>query len=172
MAFGKQKERVPGNELLNRILGDKTLPCSNGSKNFSIVAYFTDRADFAASLDELNVSALLELRVFDTDSEFRAYRSIVNEAFICRLYRDSDFAKDEMMEEIQYLDIDGNNGIKPCDNGMYEYKTMNGGFYHLPISNAEKIKICNYLMYNEENMAQVYDYRFVEIIAKDGTENG
>jgi len=172
MAFGKQKEIVAKNELLNRIHSDKALPCSCGS-NFSIAAYFTDHADFIASLDNLDVSSLLELRIFNADCELRAYRSMVNEAFICRFFRDSDFAQDEIMEELQYLDIDSTHKVVPSPaNGMYEYKTMNGGSYHLPVSNAEKIKIRSYLMYNEENIAQVYDYRFVEIIAKDGTENG
>lgn len=170
MAFGKNKEMVPANELLQRINDDKII---TADKKVHIVAYFTDRADFIASLDDRDIFSLLELRIFDCTSEFRAYRSTICEKFICRFYKDTDFAEDEKLYEDQYLDIDSTvEPIENNSNGMYMYKTMNGGTYHLPIKNAEKIRICNCLMYNDESIAQVYDYRFVEIIAKGDSKNG
>ncbi len=165
--FGKEKTRVPASCLLQKIADDDII--SEGKR---LVAYFTDHADFITDLDNCDVSGLLELRIFDSASEFRAYRFTVNEDFVCRLYKDSEFNADEMLYEIHYLDIDSTQEISECSNGMYKYKTMNGGTYHLPVDNAERIRICNYLMYNDEGIAQVYDYRFVEIISKGGAENG
>ncbi len=169
MIFGKDKIIVPASELLQKISDDGI---TSGTKNISIVAYFSDHADFVAGITENDIPALLELRIFDYTSEFRAYRSMINEDFICRFYEDEDFDEDEKLYETQYLDIDSTHKSIKNSIGMYEYKTMNGGTYHLPIENAEKLRICNYLMYNDENIAQVYDYRFVEIIAKGDSKNG
>ena len=74
------------------------------------------------------------------------------------------------MLETHYLDIDADRTYNPDqkeNGGWYEYQTMTGGVYHLPIRNADRVLLCNYITYdNAESIAQVCDYRFVKFLSE------
>lgn len=113
---------------------------------------------------------LLELRAFSETDEFYACRSLTGADFLCRYVDDGAFPTDgeDKMLEIHYLDIDGTYPAHSQEkDGMYEYKTMTGGVYHLPVENADRLVLCNYIRYdNAEGLAQVYDYRFVKFLSE------
>ena len=137
------------------------------------LAIFSDRVEWAeysdAVLDALDVERLLELRVFNPVSGFRALRATIGEdGFACRLADDSnlppggeapDFVEN-YFDEVHFLDID----LKRSDPGIGEYRTTGGGAYTLPVTNAERVKIRNYLEYDDEGVAFVKDFRIVGII--------
>ena len=134
----------------------------------TLVAYFTDRADCVNSITANATKKLLELRAFSETDEFYACRSLTGADFLCRYVDDGAFPTDgeDKMLEIHYLDIDGTYPAHSIEkDGMYEYKTMTGGVYHLPVRNADRLVLCNYIRYdNAEGLAQVYDYRFVKFL--------
>ena len=137
----------------------------------TLVAYFTDRADSVTGIDAEEVKKLLELRAFNETSEFYACRSLIGEEFTCRYIDDKKIPTDDAthMLETHYLDIDTTftEAGKPVGD-LFEYKTMTGGVYHLPIENANRLLLCNYISYkNPEGLAQVYDYRFVRFLTKE-----
>ena len=137
----------------------------------TLVAYFTDRADSVTGIDAEEVKKLLELRAFNETSEFYACRSLIGEEFTCRYIDDKKIPTDDAthMLETHYLDIDTTftEAGKPVGD-LFEYKTMTGGVYHLPVENANRLVLCNYISYkNPEGLAQVYDYRFVIFLTKE-----
>ena len=50
----------------------------------------------------------------------------------------------------------------------FEYTATGGGKYSLPVENAEKILIRNYISYDSQGIAQITDYRLVEYLCKEG----
>ena len=151
-------------EILPELQRDRTL-----------AAYFTDRADCVTAIEREEMEKLLELRAFNETSEFYACRSLIGEKFTCRYIEDEEIPKDDAthMLETHYLDIDTTftEAGKPVGD-LFAYKTMTGGVYHLPIENADRLLLCNYISYkNPEGLAQVYDYRFVKFVAKEAESN-
>lgn len=138
----------------------------------TLVAYFTDRADCVSGISVEEVNKLLELRAFNETGEFYAFRSLTDEPFICRSIDDGGIPADDEthMLETHYLDIDADRTYNPDqkeNGGWYEYQTMTGGVYHLPIRNADRVLLCNYITYdNAESIAQVCDYRFVKFLSE------
>ena len=136
----------------------------------TLVAYFTDRADSVTGIDAEEVKKLLELRAFNETSEFYACRSLIGEEFTCRYIDDKKIPTDDAthMLETHYLDIDTTFTEAGKSVGdLFEYKTMTGGVYHLPIPHADRLRLCNYISYdNPEGLAQVCDYRFVRFLAE------
>ena len=137
----------------------------------TLVAYFTDRADCVTEISAEEIKKLLELRAFNETSEFYAGRSLIGEEFTCRYIDDKKIPTDDAthMLETHYLDIDTTFTEAGKSVGdLFEYKTMTGGVYHLPLENADRLLLCNYISYkNPEGLAQVYDYRFVRFLTKE-----
>ena len=136
----------------------------------TLVAYFTDSADCVTGIDAEDVKKLLELRAFNETGEFYACRSLIEEKFTCRAIDDGGIPSDDAthMPETHYLDIDTTftEAGKPVGD-LFEYKSMTGGVYHLPIPHADRLRLCNYISYdNPEGLAQVCDYRFVRFLAE------
>ena len=146
-------------EILPELQRDRTL-----------AAYFTDRADCVTAIEREEMEKLLELRAFNETSEFYVCRSLTGTDFVCRYIDDGGLPVDDEthMPETHYLDI--NDKYKPEsaeNNGMFTYKTMTGGIYHLPVPNADRLLLCNYISYdNAERIAQVCDYRFVKFLTE------
>ncbi len=130
---------------------------------------------------ELNIDIkhLVELRIFTADMEFKAFRLNIGNDFTWRYINDSKFKQvlsnepDDFLckfsnrtyDEEHYLDIDSTKSIGTC------YITTGGGKYELPVENAEKIKIRNYLEYDENGIVIISDFRIVGFIQKGSAGN-
>ena len=130
---------------------------------------------------ELNIEVrhLIELRIFTSDTELKISRLNIGEEFRWRYIDDTVFEqtlhseadeflrqlKNRTYDEEQYLDIDSNKSNGLC------YVTTGGGPYTLPIENAEKIKIRNYLEYDENGIVAISDFRIIGFIQKGSGEN-
>ena len=144
----------------------------------SVYAVHTDHFYCGSELS-IEVGHLIELRIFTSDMELKISRLNIGEDFRWRYIDDPAFEqtlhaetdeflsqfKNRTYDEEQYLDIDSNKSKGLC------YVTTGGGSYTLPIENAEKIKIRNYLEYDENGIVLIPDFRIVEFIQKGSGEN-
>lgn len=114
----------------------------------------------AAEGDLFDIEHLLEIRVFSESAELHALRGSMGKPFSWRFIRDDktrDDYDDSTHDESHYLDIDANQ-----TNGT-PYKTTTGGKYYLPKENLRKIRIRNYIDYDDEGMARIVDFRIVAL---------
>ena len=161
------KERTVPAELKGLIR--ETVP--SGKNQY--LAIFSDHVEWAEynleALDAINVEKLLELRVFNSVTEFRALRATIGEeGFACRFADDSNLPSggeapdfvENYFDEVHFLDIDLKRSY-PEDG---EYRTTGGGPYTLPVCNAERVMIRNYIEYDDEGIALVKDFRIVGVI--------
>ena len=128
-----------------------------------ILAIWTDKADFVSEVADID--KLLEVRVFDENEEFRAYRSVVKNDFKCRDINDSISFADGAYDEAHYLDID------TTFNSQAGLKyTTGGGIFHLPDDVTETmIKVRNYYKFDEAGVARKCDWRLVGFTDKEDT---
>ncbi len=94
---------------------------------------WTDKTDFLKDNNLPDADKLLEIRCFDENGEFYAYRSNISKDFTAREITD-DNVYDGYFDEEHYLDVDTTKGI--TDGNV---KATGGGSYYLPVENAEKI---------------------------------
>lgn len=115
--------------------------------------------------DKSDYDHLLELRLFNEQAEFHALRGAMGKPFSWRLIDDAkgDF---ECIDEKQLLDIDEDRSGK-CDPGVYY--SIGGGRYSLPVADAKRVLVRNYIDFDDEGMARVVDFRIVEFL-KGGEE--
>ncbi len=106
-----------------------------------------------------DTSHLLDVRVFTPEKELRIMRPTIADDFTYRLIDDTAGTYDHIDED-QYLDIDSNK------SSGTSYVATGGGAYILPIENAEKIRIRNYISYDEQGIAQITDFRIVQYLRK------
>ena len=123
-----------------------------------MLAFFSDHADFVSEITE--PEKLLELRAFDKNGEFRAYRDLLGKPFKFReINADNEDQFDGNYEESQYLDIDT---TKIFEDGAKKQAT-GGGQYHLPddAKNMTMLKVRYYYRFTDEGIAQKCDWRVV-----------
>lgn len=127
-------------------------------ENKIIFAIWTDKADFLLNINDLREDKLLELRAFDENSEYRVYRSAIDNPFFERKI-DDRADEQQYFDEEQYIDIDSTRS-----EGNVRY-TTGGGKFHLPQDslNVTKIVIRYYYDYDNEGIASVTDWRIVEL---------
>ncbi|MGN0575388.1 MAG: CRISPR-associated protein Csx19 [Ruminococcus sp.] len=102
---------------------------------------------------------LLELRVFTESKELKILRPTIADKFTYRIIEDDCKEKYGAIEEEQFLDIDTTKSKGGC-----EYTATGGGHYSLPIENAEKVRIRNYISYDNQGIAQITDFRVVKFL--------
>lgn len=155
------------------IISEKDIVDKISQYNGTIYALYTDKLTCGDMITD--TENLMEIRIFSSKSEAKFSRTSVSKDFKFRVIDDDcireslknendDFLKDfknRVIEDIQYLDID-----KTKSNGRI-YQATGGGKYTLPFENAEKIKIYNYIDYDENGIAGIKDFRIVEIIRKE-----
>ena len=123
-----------------------------------MLAIFSDHADFVSEVSE--PEKLLELRAFDKNGEFRAYRDLLGKPFKFReIIADNEDQFDGSFEESQYLDID--TTMKFEDETKKQ--ATGGGQYHLPddAKNMTMLKVRYYYRFTDEGIAQKCDWRLV-----------
>lgn len=126
-----------------------------------ILAIWTDKADFVSKVADID--KLLEVRVFNENGEFRAYRSMVKNDFKCRDINDSISFADGAFDETHYLDIDST-----CNSQVGLKYTTGGGSYHLPEGVTETmLKVRYYYKFDEDGVARKCDWRLVGFTDKE-----
>ena len=110
---------------------------------------------------------LLDVRIYDTESEVRIFRSDVGRKFQGRSLNDrketSEFQ--DYFDEEQFLDIDDTRSEEMFAREG-KVQATGGGRYHLPLSDFRnaKLQIRNYLGYYEESgQAYVKDWRLRDL---------
>lgn len=144
----------------------------------SVYAVYTDRFYCGTELD-IDTKHLLELRIFTAADELRISRLNIGNNFGWRYIDDTAFERslsgetddslcrfsDRIYDEEHYLDIDATKSEGFC------YTTTGGGRYTLPVENAEKVRIRNYLEYDENGIVIISDFRIVGFIQKGSVEH-
>ena len=158
---------VAENELLHVVQDE--LPAPEGILSiFTGCVWWTTWDDFSQRMEsddaERSLVRLLEIRAYDTKSEYHALRSAMGAPFVGRLVCDDDFEEDEMLDDYQLLDKDDSLSVGNT------YVSTGGGRYTLPIAGVERIHIRNYLEYGKDDgMASIVDFR---IVGLEGGQNG
>ena len=112
----------------------------------------------------INQAKLLEIRVFDKDSEYRLFRSCMGENFHLRVRSDKTEDIIKYFDDVYYLDIDEVASLG-LENAMVQ--TTGGGRYYLPLQNHGDagIRIRYYLAQNASTgVSEVVDSRVVEFV--------
>lgn len=136
----------------------------------NVYAVHTNQFYCGAELD-IDTRHLIELRIFMDSYELKISRLDIGSDFSWRCINDDEFKKvlsnepdaflslfvNRTFDEEHYLDIDSTKS-----NG-FSYSTTGGGKYTLPI---EKIKIRNYLEYDENGIVIISDFRIVGFVQK------
>jgi len=125
---------------------------------FEVLEYpFND--EIKKELEEVWKKKLLDIRIFNSEKEYRVFRGdLKNEFIYC--FTDDSFTKDYYDDE-QYLDIDS---TKKKKNGAVT--ATGGGKYKLPFSekNEVKLHIRNYIDYDEKyGQAYIKRWRITDI---------
>ena len=161
-------ERGRANEADVRSVAEKYF--NSGS---SVYAVHTDHLYCGNEL-LIDEKHLIELRIFDEDSELKISRLNINSEFSWRYISDTEFRKrleseeDEFLREFEnrvyneahYLDINEN-----YTHGT-NYTTTGGGKYTLPVENAEKVRLRNYLEYDNDGLLNITDFRIIGFSCK------
>ena len=125
-----------------------------------VLAIFTYcvRWTTADEVDFGQIGNLLEVRAYNKDAVAHAVRTVLGVDFAFRLADDraAGLQEDEYLDELQYLDVDATR------SGGFGYVTTGGGAYRLPVADATKILIRNYVRYDErDGMAHIVDFRIM-----------
>ncbi len=138
-----------------------------------VYAVYSDRF-FCGNSIEGDISHLMELRIFNENSELKIcrydlssdfhWRYIDDSRFIDTISKETDgFLRDfnnRTFDEISFLDIDSKK------SSGKDYVTTGGGKYSLPVANAERIKTRSYIDYDENGILSINDFRIVKILTK------
>ncbi len=151
--YVSEKGKIQGeiNEFISSKISDGTMIIMN-----------TEYFQCCSQKDIEDVEHLLEVRVFDEKGEkkeLKIFRPTIADEFFYRLIDETN-CEYEHIDELQYLDID------ITKSSGYDYVATGGGKYTLPIENADRVKIRNYISYDEQGIAQITDFRVVKIIKK------
>lgn len=126
----------------------------------NMILMFTDRFECSPQKRIEDTAHLLEARIFTEEAELNIMRPTIADVFGWRLIDDTKLSPDDYITEDQYLDIN-----EKLSRGT-SYTAVGGGRYTLPIGNAEKLRIHNYISYDEQGIAQITDFRAVKYLGK------
>lgn len=124
----------------------------------NMILMFTDKFVCCPQQNIEDTSHLLEARVFTESAEIKLMRPTIADQFSWRLIDDTKLSPDDFITEDQFLSISESKG--------FEYTAIGGGKYTLPLQNAEKLRVHNYISYDEQGIAQITDFRAVKYIRK------
>ena len=130
----------------------------------NMILMFTDKFKCCPQQKIEDTTHLLEARVFTENAEIKLMRPTITDKFTWRLIDDTKLSPDDYIAEEQYLNI--NEKIHEKESSGFEYTAIGGGKYTLPLENAEKLRIHNYISYDEQGIAQITDFRAVKYLGK------
>lgn len=122
----------------------------------NMLLMYTDRFLCVPQQEVSDLAHLLEVRVFSAEKELKIMRPSMDCDFSYRLIDDAAVPSELYIDEDQYLDIAKSSGT--------DYTATGGGTYTLPVADAKKVRIRNYLCYNSEGIAQITDFRIVAFL--------
>lgn len=127
----------------------------------NMIAMYTEKFECSVQQSISDFEHLLEIRIFTDEKELKIMRPTMEDYFSYRLIDDT-LGKYEYIDEKHYLDIDTN----PEKSTGTEYTATGGGKYTLPIENAERVLVRNYISYDEQGLAQITDFRVVKYLKR------
>ena len=123
-------------------------------ENALYIAFLTDAlqcgkwCDLCEGKETLAFEKLLDIRVFDRDREFRAWRDNIAEGFLFRSLDDN--YSPLHFDEVHLLDVDTTR-VQSTD-GKTTFQTMTGGAYTLPVPpDTNRVWVRTYFEANREN---------------------
>ena len=119
----------------------------------TMILMYTDRFEVC---DTGEISDIAELKIM---------RPTIADQFSYRLIDDSKLTDKNYIQEEQFLDIDKKVYDKSPDKNTYP--TTGGGSFSLPVENACKVVIRNYISFDDEGIARISDFRVVKFL-KEG----
>lgn len=128
--------------------------------------YWETLDDFWANMDsgderylEHRLDRILEVRAYAPHGEMHLRRSSIaqDESLCGRWICDEGIGEEYHLDEKQYLDIDENR----TNSESNIYVATGGGEYVLPKAHCTRIKIRNYITYDENGMGQITDFRIL-----------
>lgn len=125
----------------------------------SMIAMYTEKFECTVQQSISDVEHLLEIRIFTNEKELKIMRPTMEDDFSYRLIDDT-LSEYEYIDEEHYLDIDTEKSTGT------EYIATGGGKYTLPVENAEKVLVRNYISYDEQGLAQITDFRVVKYLKR------
>jgi CRISPR-associated protein (TIGR03984 family) len=125
----------------------------------NMIAMYTEKFECSGQGKITDSEHLLEVRIFTDEKEIRIMRPTIDDDFSYRLIDDTNGSY-EFIDEEHYLDID------TTKSSGTEYTATGGGKYTLPLENAERVLIRNYISYDEQGLAQITDFRVVKYLKR------
>lgn len=143
-----------------------------------VYAVHTD-SFFCQKALNINVGHLMEMRIFTEHDEIKLTRMNIGTDFIWRYIDDTAFEKalaeedneflgvleNRVYDEEHYLDVD------LTKSSGTNYTTTGGGPYSLPVEKAEKVRVRNYLEYDDNGIVVISDFRIVGFTGKGCDSN-
>ena len=126
----------------------------------NMILMFTDKFLCCPQQKIEDTAHLLEARIFTENVEIKLMRPTIADKFSWRLIDDTKLSPDDFITEDQFLNINEK------ESKVFEYTAIGGGKYTLPLENAEKLRVHNYISYDEQGIAQITDFRAVKYIGK------
>ena len=112
---------------------------------------------------QIPIERLLDIRVFDNNGEIRIYRDYIGNSFneIVEL-KDKDMEEEGVCsayDDMQFLDVD----LKRSNQKSGFILATGGGTYRFPhkVTENTKIRIRNYVMYDDNGQAYIAAWRLV-----------
>ena len=109
---------------------------------------------------------LLDLRIFDETAEMRLYRDYCGQDFYPIVIVSDELLKSDYYDDYQYVDIDLKRTLNDRNRRLGMVRATGGGWYRFPFDsenelNGLKVKIRNYVTYDENGQASLYAWRLV-----------
>lgn len=148
-------------EVLNQQIALLAQPCEVMSI-FAGGVYWETLAEFQQNKEaDHDMARLLELRAYSENGEFHAQRSCIDATcpFIWHTIVDTpNDGERAFFDDVQRIDRDDKRIAADSANRLF---TTGGGSYTLPDASAERIRLRNYIEFNENGMAEIVDFRIV-----------
>lgn len=158
---------VVGNDGVNAV-------CTKIKADYMLLMYTGGMVKCVPAGEISDTAHLLEARLFNESSELKLSRSTIDKDFSWRIIDDNSFRSkcdgssfDKIyanctMEETHYLDIDS----KKKSDEPTVYTATGGGRYILPEAELERVKIRDYICYDDNGIANIADFVIVGFLKK------
>ena len=171
-----RKKGIVAEDRISEIINE------NLKQGYIFIAIYTNEVKCEKYIETISdIPHLLEIRIFNESTELKAIRTAMGKDFIWRIADDEYFAeqlknvdddfenkiKNRVLIEKQYLDIDEKKTKELAEN---TYITTGGGEFTVPLNEAKKVIIKNYINYDEQGILKITDFRIVGFETEGGAK--